>query len=81
MGYLITGVLPTYVGGRNDMMGTLQRVLLCAENYREDHSTRVVMCYAFVYILLQTFAIPGPIVLSILAGALYPFFHAQVLLF
>lgn len=77
--YVIRGVLPTWLNGRNDKMGTVQGLWQCASQYRELHSTFVLASFCIVYVTLQTFAIPGPIVLSILSGAMYPFFQAQIL--
>lgn len=77
--YVITGVLPTWMNGRNDKMGTVQGLWECANKYKEHHPGFVVVSFCLVYISLQTFAIPGPIVLSILSGAMYPFLEAQVL--
>ncbi|KAG7387975.1 Transmembrane protein 41B [Phytophthora boehmeriae] len=77
--YVIRGVLPTWLNGRNDKMGTVQGLWQCASQYREHHSAFVLSSFCIVYITLQTFAIPGPIVLSILSGAMYPFLQAQLL--
>lgn len=76
---MITGVLPTWMNGRNDKMGTVQGLWECANKYKEHHPGFVVASFCIVYISLQTFAIPGPIVLSILSGAMYSFAEAQVL--
>ncbi|KAF4323932.1 hypothetical protein BBO99_00002351 [Phytophthora kernoviae] len=77
--YVIRGVLPTWLNGRNDRMGTVQGLWQCASQYREHHAGFVLSSFCIVYIALQTFAIPGPIVLSILSGAMYPFLQAQLL--
>ncbi|EEY63582.1 SNARE associated Golgi protein, putative [Phytophthora infestans T30-4] len=77
--YVIRGVLPTWLNGRNDKMGTVQGLWQCASQYREHHAAFVLSSFCIVYIALQTFAIPGPIVLSILSGAMYPFVQAQIL--
>ncbi|RLN74058.1 hypothetical protein BBJ28_00000371 [Nothophytophthora sp. Chile5] len=60
-------------------MGTVQGLWQCASKYKEHHSSFVLCSFCLVYIALQTFAIPGPIVLSILSGAIYPFIEAQLL--
>ncbi len=39
--------------------------------YTEHHFYHVLAAFCSVYITLQTFAIPGPIFLSILSGALF----------
>ncbi|TMW60784.1 hypothetical protein Poli38472_000826 [Pythium oligandrum] len=77
--YVITGVLPTWLNGRNDKMGTVRGLWACANQYKEHHPGFVLASFCIVYIALQTFAIPGPIVLSILSGAIYPFWQAQAL--
>ncbi|KAJ0401220.1 hypothetical protein ATCC90586_010173 [Pythium insidiosum] len=77
--YVISGVLPTWMNGRNDKMGTVKGLWACAEQYKQHHPGFVLASFCVVYIVLQTFAIPGPIVLSILSGAMYPFWHAQAL--
>jgi hypothetical protein len=77
--YMISGVLPTWLNGRNDKMGTVKGLWACASQYKEQHPGYVLASFCIVYISLQTFAIPGPIVLSILSGAIYPFWQAQAL--
>ncbi|XP_063717336.1 transmembrane protein 41B-like [Symsagittifera roscoffensis] len=44
--------------------------------YRENHYYSVLTCLAFVYIFLQTFAIPGSIFLSVVLGFLFNFYVA-----
>ncbi|TNV79448.1 hypothetical protein FGO68_gene6878 [Halteria grandinella] len=41
------------------------------QRYVTDHYYHVLLAFCSLYILLQTFAIPGPIFLSILSGALF----------
>ncbi|KAL1456297.1 hypothetical protein WDU94_001039 [Cyamophila willieti] len=48
----------------------LGRVL---EKHKDRHKVEVFVSLVFVYIFLQSFAIPGSIFLSILSGFLYPF--------
>jgi hypothetical protein len=69
---IIVKPLPKLVGGSGDLIGTTREVWKCAEAYRSDHPVFVLAAFVIVYVLFQTFAIPGPIVLSILSGALYP---------
>ncbi|KAG5192935.1 snare associated Golgi protein-domain-containing protein [Tribonema minus] len=52
---------------------------LCAEAYREQNPGFMVTAFVSLYIALQSFAIPGTIILSILSGALYPLAQAQAL--
>lgn len=79
LSYVVNGVLPTWLNGRNDKMGTVQGLWQCASKYKEHHADFVLASFCIVYIALQAFAIPGPIVLSILSGAIYPFWEAQLL--
>ena len=69
---IIVKPLPKLIGGSGDLIGTTREVWKCAEAYRSDHPGFVLAAFIIVYVLFQTFAIPGPIVLSILSGALYP---------
>jgi hypothetical protein len=66
--------LPKLLGGTGDVFGVTREVWACAEVYQAQHPQLVLATFALVYIVLQTFAIPGPIVLSILSGAMYPRF-------
>lgn len=52
----------------------------CARDYQQGHASYVLAAFCVVYIVLQALAIPGPIVLSVLAGALYPIIPAQLLI-
>ncbi|OQR89662.1 SNARE associated Golgi protein [Achlya hypogyna] len=79
LGFLIQGVLPKILGGRDDKLGTVTALWTCANQYQELQPNFVLASFVVVYVALQTFAIPGPIILSILAGALYPFGFAQLL--
>ena len=48
--------------------------------YKETHEAYFLAGYVLVYIVTQTFAVPGPpLLLTILAGAFYPFPIALVL--
>ena len=51
----------------------------CADAYRVQYPYFVLSAFCIVYITLQTLAIPGPIVLSVLSGALYDPIPAQLL--
>lgn len=77
--YIISGVIPKFLGGRDDKLGTVQDLWRCATHYKASYPNYALGSFCIVYISLQTFAIPGPIVLSILSGALYPFLSAQIL--
>lgn len=77
--FLISGILPSFLGGRNDKLGTVKTLWTCAQAYQELYPGYTLASFMITYISMQAFAIPGPIVLSILAGALFPFFWAQVI--
>ncbi|KAF0684661.1 Aste57867_23381 [Aphanomyces stellatus] len=79
LSFMIQGVLPKILGGRDDKMGTVTSLWKCATVYQEQHGTFVLTCFVLIYVSLQTFAIPGPLILSILSGALYPFVQANLL--
>ena len=48
--------------------------------YRKNHYYSLITCIAFVYIFLQTFAIPGSIFLSVVCGFLFNFYIALFLI-
>eukprot|EP01138_Halocafeteria_seosinensis_P008465 gb/GECG01008651.1/.p1 GENE.gb/GECG01008651.1/~~gb/GECG01008651.1/.p1 ORF type:complete len:243 (+),score=10.10 gb/GECG01008651.1/:1-729(+) len=77
---LVRGGMPTFLGGDGDPLGTTKVLWKCAEEYRKDHPGSVLGIYIVCYIALQAFAIPGPLLLSILAGAMYPLLFAQLLI-
>jgi len=59
---------------------TLQTSWMCAEAYNSTHPEYTLGIICALYIGLQSFAIPGPIVLSVLSGALYGFWGGQLLI-
>ena len=76
---IVQGVLPKMIGGKGDKMETVLNLWKCAVHYQQDYPTWTILCFMVVYIFFQTFAIPGPIILSILSGALYSSLGAQLL--
>ncbi|VDM41542.1 unnamed protein product [Toxocara canis] len=50
-----------------------KRLGLLLSKYKDEHFYTVIFGVAVVYMLLQSFAIPGSIFLSILSGYLFPF--------
>lgn len=54
----------------------LSKVILA---YTNQSYSYVVSLFCFLYVFLQSFAIPGPLILSILAGALFGFWPALFL--
>ena len=77
--FLANGIAPKWVGGRSDVFGTTRELWQCADAYRVQYPYFVLSAFCIVYITLQTLAIPGPIVLSVLSGALYDPIPAQLL--
>lgn len=53
-------------------VGDAKRIGALISRYKDDHYYSVFGAYFATYILLQSFCIPGSIVLSILAGYLFP---------
>jgi len=47
--------------------------------YSENNYSFMMLVFCYLYILLQSFAIPGTIVLSFLAGALFGWFNGTIL--
>jgi hypothetical protein len=47
--------------------------------YQKEHQQQVQINIIFLYIFLQAFMIPGSIFLNILAGSLYGFYEALIL--
>jgi uncharacterized membrane protein YdjX (TVP38/TMEM64 family) len=82
---MVKGVLPNKFGlgarfgFRGDVLGTAKRMMDCTAGYSEAHPAYATGAFVAAYVSLQTFAIPGPIVLSVLAGALYPYWLANLL--
>jgi uncharacterized membrane protein YdjX (TVP38/TMEM64 family) len=56
----------------------LREVRVTLETYRDTYGTQVLALLASSYIFLQTFMIPGPLAINVLAGSLYPFGAAMV---
>lgn len=56
-----------------------KRLGVVLSGYKDQHFYTVLAGVASVYIVLQSFAIPGSIFLTILAGYLFPFYVALAL--
>ena len=56
----------------------LRAVRSTLETYRQEYSTQVASLLIASYLFLQTFMIPGPMGINILAGSLYPFWTAML---
>lgn len=74
------GMFPRMVGGEGDLLGTARRVWLCADAYQRLSPEFVLAVYCATYVGMQAFAIPGPLVLSIIAGALWGALRAQAVI-
>ena len=59
-------------------MDELRAVRSTLETYRREYGTQVAALLIATYIFLQTFMIPGPMGINILAGSLYPFWTAML---
>ncbi|CAD7953518.1 unnamed protein product [Amoebophrya sp. A120] len=51
----------------------------CLSKYKEEHEFYLYIGFCFLYLSMQSFVIPGTLLLSILSGALFPFFVAEFL--
>lgn len=49
----------------------IQELSLAIMNYTTESYYYILTLFCFLYLLLQSFAIPGPIILSVLAGTLF----------
>jgi len=67
-------------GFTRDLSVTLKKSWICVAEYQKDNSLYTMGVFCSLYISLQSFAIPGPIVLSVLGGALYGFFGGQLII-
>jgi hypothetical protein len=76
----LRGAGPAALGGTGDVLGTAKTTWACAEAYRSQSPGYVLALFAGVYVALQAFAIPGPLILSIIAGALYGTLRGQLLI-
>jgi uncharacterized membrane protein YdjX (TVP38/TMEM64 family) len=56
----------------------LRAVRSTLEAYRQEYSSQVASLLIAAYLFLQTFMIPGPLGINILAGSLYPFWTAML---
>ncbi|CAD7946024.1 unnamed protein product [Amoebophrya sp. A25] len=51
----------------------------CAVEYKAQHEAYIYLAYCTLYVTMMAFVIPGTVVLTFLAGALFSFLKAQVL--
>eukprot|EP00941_MAST-03F_sp_MAST-3F-sp1_P001150 g1150.t1 len=84
--WIVKGVLPNKFGAderfgfRGDPLGTAKQLMNCTTGYNKAHPYYTLGAYIAVYVALQAFAIPGPLILSIVAGALYPYWFGNLLI-
>ena len=55
----------------SSVKGVAISLMKCGNAFQVDHPNYVTGAFVICYITLQTFAIPGPIILSVLAGVFY----------
>jgi len=55
----------------SDSWGTAHNLTMVVAEYRDDHYLSVMAAFCAVYIFMQSFAIPGAIILSLMAGPLF----------
>ena len=77
---LAWGAAPKLVGGDGDVMAAAARAWRCAAAAHRETPERTLAVYVSLYCGLQAFAIPGPLILSIVAGALYGMWWGQLLI-
>ena len=54
--------------GSRDLFNTLKQLQGCTTQYNLQYPTWTMVLFVNLYVLLQAFGIPGPLLLSILAG-------------
>lgn len=65
-------------GAASDPTDTIATAWKCAKDYQLENPVYITGVYAALYMTMQAFAIPGTIVLSVLAGPLFGFVYGQV---
>lgn len=76
---LIAGVLPRILGGDGSPVGAARSLSHCAAALYATNPGYVVSLFSTVYVALQACAIPGPIVLSVAAGAIWGLVGGQII--
>ena len=56
---------------KSSVKGVATSLMKCGNAFQVNHPNYVTGSFVICYVLLQTFAIPGPIILSVLAGVFY----------
>ena len=76
----VRGITWFLQGAVRNSSGTALVLSQCAQKYDELHPNWTLVLYVSVYLLLQTFAIPGPLILSLISGVLWPLWKAQLVI-
>lgn len=69
--WLVKAFFPKWIGGRGDVISTVIELHKCTVSYNSLYPSWTIIIYISTYILLQAFAIPGPLILSIISGSLW----------
>jgi uncharacterized membrane protein YdjX (TVP38/TMEM64 family) len=73
-------VLPKFLGGNGEAHQAARILWQCLNAHRRVNGEAfVLLIFSSLYIFLQAFAIPGPLILSIVAGALYGPWKSQLI--
>ena len=67
-------------GAVSNAKETAHTLSQCATKYDEVHPSWTLVLYVAVYLVLQSFAIPGPLILSLISGVLWPLWKAQAVI-
>ena len=67
-------------GGGGGAVGAAARLSRCASAFQSVAPGWCIAAYVYAYVSLQALAIPGPLLLSVLAGAVYGPMRAQLLI-
>lgn len=62
-----------------DTPGKMSATISVIDSYVEAKPLYVVLSFTFIYVFLQSFSVPGTVLLNIMAGALFSFFPAFLL--
>jgi len=81
MGESCEGVSAWWVIMNGRDPGSVEKAMRCAQDYKKEHEGFLLLGYILTYVTFQSFAIPGGmcLLLNILAGAVFPFFMAELL--
>ena len=78
---LVSGIVPHWLGGSaRSSYETFESTLGCAKAYQAANPVDFTVAYMGSYVFLQSFALPGSTLLSMLAGAVFPFWVAQLVI-